>query len=326
MAPRLHDTLTSDKSYPLDLSILIVNWNSRDYLLEAICAVKSALVGCTYEIVVIDSGSFDGSSAAIAATHPDIKFVQATENLGFARANNAAFQHAVGQYLLFLNPDTEVRPNAIQTLFDHLVSSRQIGIVGPKLLNSDGSIQETCIRAFPTLLNQVLESDGLRRLFPNSRLWGMGGLTSNVPIEVEAVSGACLMMRRDLFEQIGMFSGEYFMYSEDIDLCFKVKQLGFSIHYVPQAIVVHHGGGSTAQTTKNTFGAVMMLESRWRYFKKTRSTNYALVYRVAMFMVSLIRVALLLLALPLAAIFGQAQRVNAALGKWSARSRWALGL
>jgi GT2 family glycosyltransferase len=314
-----------DSLGPLELSVIIVNWNAKDHLLRAISSIESGTSAVHLEIIVIDSGSFDGCGEAIQKLHPRIRFIQSDGNIGFAKANNQAFQIARGETLLFLNPDTEVHGDAIQTLYTYLNSFAVVGVVGPKLLSSNGSIDEASIRAFPTVLNQVLESNALRKLFPRCGLWGMQRLQSNVPGEVDAVSGACLMVKRKLFEKVGMFSTHYFMYSEDMDLCLKVRQAGFSTHYVPSAVVVHHGGASSSKAEVSCFATVMLMESRWRFFRNTRSIRYAAVYRLAMLGASLMRVGLALLAWPLRKLPGAGISGDGPLKKWLAGLRWTLG-
>lgn len=311
----------------MDLSIIIVNWNSKDYLLKLIGSIEAETKGIKFEIVVIDNASYDGCDVMLKQMYPHVIFVQSDSNLGFGKANNEAFRKSYGRNLLFLNPDTEIETSAIETLYNHLNSLPSAGIVGPKLLNSDRSIQTSCIRAFPTILNQVLDSNMLRKLFPKARMWGMKPLLEekNIASRVDAVSGACLMIKRSVFEDIGMFSPDYFMYSEDIDLCYKVLKAGFHTYYVPTAIVVHYGGASSSQVSVNTFSSVTMLESRLRFFRKTRSLWYSWLYRISMFGVSVVRVGLVVFVWPVHRLYGEDSWVKPALSKWVARLLWALG-
>ncbi|MBS0156714.1 MAG: glycosyltransferase family 2 protein [Nitrospira sp.] len=311
----------------MDLSIIIVNWNSKDYLFKAIASVEADTKGIDFEMVVIDGGSFDGCAEMLRQVYPHIVFIQRDKNLGFAKANNEAFKVSRGRTLLFLNPDTEVEGHAVTTLYDQLNILPDVGMVGPKLLNSDRSLQQSCIRAFPTILNQVLESDLLRAMFPTSELWGMRPLLERdeKAKEVEAISGACLMIKKSVFEEVGMFSTDYFMYSEDIDLSLKVRRAGLKTYYVPTAVVVHHGGGSTAQGCANTFSSVMMLESRWRFFQKTRSVWYTRSYRLAMFITCVVRVGLVLFIWPIWRLRRKGSWGQAVLTKWMAKLRWTLG-
>jgi hypothetical protein len=311
----------------MDLSIIIVNWNSVQYLAKAIDSVLAQASAISFEIVVVDSGSYDGCGEMIRKSYPEVIFVQSASNVGFSRANNLGYRASCGGVLLFLNPDTEILGDAIGQLFRRLTELPQAAIAGPKLLNTDGSIQETCVRAFPTILNQFLDSDVLRRWFPRARLWGKQTLfvAGDAPRKVEAVSGACLMMRRSVFEAVGLFSTDYFMYAEDMDLCLKACRAGFDAYYVPAAVVVHHGGGSSSQAPASTFSAVMAMESQWRYFRKTRSGRYATLYRAAMGGASLLRLGALLLMGPAQALRRQNPWGRNAQGKWAARLRWALG-
>lgn len=311
----------------MDLSIIIVNWNSKDYLLKSIASIEAETKGMELEIVVIDAASFDGCAEMLRQIYPHVLFIQSDRNVGFANANNEAFRAARGRNILFLNPDTKIEDFAIERLYSQLISLPKAGIVGAKLLNSDRSVQETCIRAFPTILNQVLDSNMLRKLFPRARLWGMKPLfvRSKGAKEVDAVSGACLMVKKSVFESVGMFSTDYFMYSEDVDLCLKVRKVGLNTYYVPTAVVVHYGGASSSQTSLNTFSAVMMLESRWRFFRKTRSLWYAKLYRLAMFGVSIIRIGLVLFMWLTRRLHGRESQNETVLKKWIARLRWTLG-
>lgn len=312
----------------MDLSIIIVNWNSREYLKKCIESIFQQTRGIRFEIIVIDSASFDGCGEMLQTLWPqEVRFIQSRENIGFARANNEAFKCATGEAVLFLNPDTEILEGAINVTLQTLQSRLDSGAVGCKLLNSDGSIQITSTRAFPTLMNQLFESDFLRRCFPRSSLWGMAPLFSEGrhAVSVDALSGAFLMFRRGVFERVGMFTTEYFMYSEDIDICLKARRAGCLNLYEPKARVVHHGGGSSAQTKVNTFSSIMMTESRWRFFRTHRSSSYALLYRVSVCGGSILRTAFAVI-LWLANVAGQPRRWKAAARKWAALFRWSIGL
>jgi GT2 family glycosyltransferase len=311
----------------MHLSIIIVNWNSKIFLDKCISSIIKNTKQVDFEIIVIDSGSFDGSSEMIRQRYPRVKFLQGQQNLGFAKANNEAFITSCGSNILFLNPDTEVESRSVHALLKNLESITRVGAVGARLLNSDGSVQSTCIRAFPTILNQILDAEVLKKESPFSRLWGMAPLYDQPAktSKVDAVSGACLMVKRAAFAEVGMFSTDYFMYSEDIDLCYKLNAAGLDNYYIPDATVVHHGGASTAQNSVTIFSDVMMLESRFRYFRKTRSAFYCRLYQLSMLFVSAIRISLLLIFRP---FFKDCEKVNLigkGLIKWMARLRWTLG-
>lgn len=311
----------------MDLSIIIVNWNSREYLEQCIVSILKGTSDITYEIVVIDSGSFDGCGEMLCRRFPQVRFVQSGINLGFAGANNAAFPATSGRNILFLNPDTEVEDAAIETLCRWLDTLPDAGIVGAKLLNSDRSVQTSCIQAFPTIVNQLLDSDALRSAFPGSRLWGDGPLLEegSAPVQVDVVSGASLMIKRSTFEAIGLFNTDYFMYSEDVDLCFTARQAGWKTYYVPMSVIIHHGGTSSSRAEISSFSSVMMLESCWRFFRRTRSSWYCRVYRLALFVAGSVRIGLASIAWPIYELRGRGSSMGAVMRKWMPRLRWTLG-
>lgn len=312
----------------MDLSIIIVNWNSLHYLKKCIASILSQTRFINYEIVVIDNASFDGTDEELRRHYPEVRFIQSSTNLGFARANNEAFKISVGRNILFLNPDTEIKNNALGYLMKCLDTEPEVGVVGAKLFNSDGSVQRSCIRVFPTILNCVADFDWLMEYFPRSRLWGTAPLfiESNLPSSIEAVSGACLMVKRSSFERVGMFSTDYFMYSEDIDLCYKIKQAGELVYFMPGAHVIHHGGGSSSQSGVSTFSTVMLHESRWRFFKKTRSIWYCNLYRFFTLGMGLLRLALIQVIRPFLGRMDRSRICTKVSAKWMANLRWAIGL
>jgi GT2 family glycosyltransferase len=311
----------------MDLSIIIVNWKSKEYLRKCLTSVLAETRDLEFEIIVIDSASFDGAGEMVRQNFPQVRFIQSEENLGFARANNAAFAVSKGEVVLFLNPDTELVGAAINQLYAALKQLPNAGAVGGKLLNSDGSVQTSCIQAFPTILNQVLSAEALRRLTPRARMWGMRAIfdAASQPVEVEMISGACVMMRRTVFETIGRFSTEYFMYAEDVDLCFKAQQAGFTNYYFGAAVVIHHGGGSSQQARSN-FSSIMMIQSISQFLRKTRGPVYSLGYRLVLGGAALLRVLILLLLSPVLLIKSGVTRWWAACSKWLAVFNWGLGL
>jgi N-acetylglucosaminyl-diphospho-decaprenol L-rhamnosyltransferase len=308
----------------IDLSVIIVNWNSKDYLRSCLTSVF-AHTSLSLEVVVIDSGSFDGCEQMLREHHSQVRFIESADNLGFAKANNRAFIESTGDCVLFLNPDTELSGPAIDTLFARLNSLPNCGAVGGKLLNSDGTIQYSSIQAMPTILNRLLDCDSLKTRWPRSSLWGMAPLyeSAKAAVEVEAISGACVMLKRSVFEEVGRFSEDYFMYAEDVDLSHKVRMAGYQNYYVPEATLIHHGGSSSKESA-NTFTAVMMPEATLRFLRKTRGAEYALCYRVVMCASALGR----LIALGLAVTFGVGGCRNpseaASFRKWLAVLRWSL--
>ena len=308
----------------MDVSIIVVNWNSREHLKKCLASIKTNTRAVSFEIIVIDSASFDGCGEMLRREFPEIHFIQGTRNVGFAAANNRAFEDASGEYVLFLNPDTELVGPAIDTIFSRVSTLPEAGVVGCRLLNADGTLQSSCIQAIPTILNQLLDCELLRRLWPKSRLWGTAPLYDEGawPREVHGVSGACLMVRRSTFDSVGKFSQDYFMYAEDIDLSYKVRRSGYRNYFVPDATVVHHGGGSSDRAA-GTFAAVMMPEAICRFLRKTRGEAYAIGYRFAILIAAVIRLTVLCAGRILAP--GNLVR-RASSQKWWSVLQWSLRL
>jgi GT2 family glycosyltransferase len=310
----------------IDLSIIIVNWNSKDFVRRCLTSLYANCKSAAFETIVVDGGSFDGCGEMLAVEFPSAKFIQLEKNVGFAKANNFAVHNAEGRCLLFLNPDTELLEDSVHVLMEQLKALSKAGAVGCRLLNADRSLQLSSVMAFPTVLNQVINSDYLKKRFPNWKMWGMAPLfdKSSTPAVVEAISGACMLVDRKAFESVGGFTKDYFMYGEDVDLCFKIAKAGYHVYYVPGTSMVHFGGGSSGQA-KSNFSNVMMRESIHLFLRKSRGLVSAAVYRAAMAVSSVARLALILVLLP----FSRDRVVrhgSGSLRKWFSILRWGLGL
>lgn len=318
--------MNNDSSGRPELSVIIVNWNSRDFLRRCLASLNACCRGVLLEVIVVDGGSFDGCGEMLAREFPSVIFIQSEKNIGFAKANNLGARRAAGRSLLFLNPDTEFFEDSIRVLLEQLSALPRAGAVGCKLLNSDRSLQASCVQSYPTVANQVLNSEFLRRQFPHWQLWGNAVLFADPPhpAAVEVISGACLLVRRDVFAAVGGFNEQYFMYGEDADLCFRIARAGQRVWYTPQTSVIHHGGSSSRQAQTN-FSSVMMRESIYRFLKLNHGRLTAATYRAAMSVLSIIRLPLILVLLPLSR--GRVVRHGAgSLRKWFSILRWALGL
>lgn len=314
-------------SYP-DLSIIIINYHSAHFTRKCLQSIRANASGMYLEIVVIDNDSHDECGEMVCREFPEVVFIQSEKNLGFAGANNLGAARSQGRFLLFLNPDTEIQGTAIQSLLRALESRADAAMVGARLLNSDGSVQTTSITAFPSILNQTFGAESLRRKFPKSVLWGMSALFEHhtEPVPVDAISGACMMIRREAFDAVGGFTPEYFMYAEDMDLCLKVNHAGWKVLYVPDAVVVHHGGQSSASRPESHYAAIMIRESMAQFMKRHKGRSYAAVFRFVTGLNALFRVLALLILSPLAIRAGGRQLLRTRLGKWTGILNWAIGL
>jgi N-acetylglucosaminyl-diphospho-decaprenol L-rhamnosyltransferase len=312
-------------SYDLDLSIIIINWRSLGYLRPCLASIYANTQGVKFEIIVVDNASFDGCGEMLRSLFPEVHFLQSEKNLGFSQANNLASLTAKGRNILFLNPDTEIIGSAIPVMMSSLESLNDAGIVGCKLLNSDHTVQMSCIQRFPSIWNQVLDADYFHKLIPQLMFWTIRPLISKSAVMVDVISGACLMIRRDVFDRVGQFTVSYFMYSEDVDLCYKVRQGGMKNYYDGNATVIHHGGGSSG-SKQDHFTAVMMKQSRLIFFRNRHSRFYAFVYRLCMASAAISRITILIVILLLTIGKFRRHRLCFALGKWAKIFRWSIGL
>jgi N-acetylglucosaminyl-diphospho-decaprenol L-rhamnosyltransferase len=298
----------------MDVSIIYVNWKSEDYIKESINCIYEHTDGLQFEIIVVDNASPSGNVDLLKEQFPEITLVKSSSNLGFAGANNLGFKSSSGEYILFLNPDTKLMNPAINVMVRNLHELPDAGIIGCKLLNSDLSLQTSCIQTFPTILNQVLDANVLRDRWPHNSLWGIGPLysESTVPAEVEVVSGACLMIKRAVFEKVSMFSEEYFMYAEDLDLCYKVAEAGYKNYYAGEGKVLHYGGKSSESESATRM--------KWRAIPRFCDTHrglfYGIAFRAVLASAAMCRVAFIKIACAFGDRLGQQAELRSALRKW----------
>jgi GT2 family glycosyltransferase len=239
------------------VSVIIVNYNVREFLSQALRSVERASSDHSVEVFVVDNNSVDGSVAMVERDFPNVTVISNSENVGFGRANNMAIREASGDYLLILNPDTIVQEDTLARMVDFFESHSDAGAVGCQILNPDGSFARESRRSFPTPDVAFYRMIGLSRLFPRSRRFGRYNMTylpRDEVAEIDALSGSCMMIRsRTLLEEFGepespgsgFFDEEFFMYGEDLDLCFRIQKAGWKIYYVPDTQIIHYKGEST---------------------------------------------------------------------------------
>jgi N-acetylglucosaminyl-diphospho-decaprenol L-rhamnosyltransferase len=304
-----------------------VNWNSTDYLRASIESIYKFTRDVAFEIIVVDNASPERDVDSLREQFPEITLIQSDKNLGFAGANNLGFKHSMGEYVLFLNPDTRLVTPAIDLMMQRIKALPDAGIVGCKLLNTDLTVQLSSIQKFPTILNQVLRLDYLLLRWPNCPLWSLKPLLSSTPVfaKVEVIPGACMLLRREVFSKVGMFSEEYFMYAEDMDLNHKIKQAGYANYYVGEAAIVHHGGGSSSRQSLSKWSTVMKHRAMLRYYRNTRGRVYEWIYRLTMGCAALSRLTFLALAYPLGNVIWNKESIRIAFVKWMAVLEWATG-
>jgi O-antigen biosynthesis protein len=259
----------------MDLSIIIVNYNVREFLDNALVSISKAARGLEHEIYVVDNASDDGSVELIRSKFPGVKLIVNESNLGFARANNLAIRKVKGTYLLLINPDTIVQENTLHVMVDFFEKNPDVGMAGCKILNPDGKLQIACRRSFPTPMTAFTKIVGLSSIFPNSRIFSRYNLTYLNPdetYEVDAISGSFMMLRRTVYETVGGFDEDFFMYGEDLDWCYRIQKAGWKIFYVHSTQIIHYKGESTKRSDLDEIG--IFYQAMHLFVKKHLSNSW----------------------------------------------------
>jgi GT2 family glycosyltransferase len=275
----------------MKLSIVIVSWNTRDLLANCLESLALAMDTQT-EVLVVDNASQDGTAQLLRERFPWARLIENRENTGFARANNQAIRESSGRYILLLNPDMTVHSGALETLVKFMDAHSAVGVAGSRLLNPDGSLQTSCYPA-PTVARELWRLFHLDTLRPYG-VYRMADWPLDIPRPVDVLLGACLMLRRELLEQVGLLDESYFMYTEEVDWCYRIRQKGWTIYWVPQAEMVHYGGQSTRQVAAEMF--LHLYQSKLRYFYKHHGWTAAQFYKLVLFASAAGRLALTPLA------------------------------
>ena len=229
----------------MKLSVIIVNYNVKSFLRQALISLESALNDIESEIWVVDNHSVDGSIAMLDSEFPSVNVIANKDNVGFSKANNQAIKLGKGQYVWVLNPDTLVENNTARILIDIMDKNPSIGMLGSKILNHDGSLQLACRRSIPTPWVAFTKLSGLASLFPKSKIFGRYNLTFLNPedeYEVEAISGSNMFVRKSALDEVGVFDERFFMYGEDLDWCYRFTQASWKIVYTPKTQIIHYKG------------------------------------------------------------------------------------
>ena len=314
----------------MDVSICIVNWNAKDLIKKCIKSIYSKTDGVTFEIIVVDNGSSDGSVEMLKKYFPDCILIE-NENVGFAKANNRASKIAKGKYVLYLNPDTELITNAIYGMWRFLENHNGFGAAGVKLKGIDGKIQYPCARDLPTLYSEMCYLFSLNYIFRKNKYFTSCDLDywdheNSRPIE--CLSGACIMIRKDLNKSLGGFDEKFFMFSEDTDLCFRIKQKGFSIYYLASEEIWHFDGGSIKETKTNYFSEILQKHSRFLYIKKQFGDLDAKKYKILTSIGSIYRILTVITSWPILIFFKNYTRhmIIGIIKKYQCILEWSIGI
>jgi GT2 family glycosyltransferase len=264
----------------IDLSICIVTQQARDYLRDCLHSIAENPPAAAYEIILVDNASSDGTLEMLRAEFPAVQVTVNDHNTGFTAPMNQALRQGSGRYLLQLNPDTLVTPGALQALLEFMDAHPKVGICGPKVLNADGSLQKSCRRGDSRPWAVVSYFLGLSRLFPHSKFFGIyhqNHLAEDDINPVDGVAGSCMLIRREVVNQIGFLDERYFAFQEDADYCFQARQAGWLVYYVPTARITHFGGrgGTRVQPYRSIYA---WHRSYWLYYHKNFAKDYFFVF------------------------------------------------
>ncbi|WP_090811943.1 glycosyltransferase family 2 protein [Paenibacillus sp. 276b] len=268
----------------VDVSIIIVNYNTRQLTLDCLASVYASQISYQYEIIVLDNASRDDSVQAIQKAYPDVRMIANNDNTGFAVANNQGMKVAKGRYILLLNSDTVVQPDTLQTMVGFMDRRPEMGASGCKVILPDGSLDKACKRGFPTPSASFYYAFGISRLFPERpkfNQYQLGHLSPDDEYPVDCLVGAFMLVRRETIEQVGGLDETFFMYGEDIDWCYRIKEAGWGIFYYPRTYIVHYKGGSARRKPLKItyeFHRAMWVFHRKHYAKKYNSITNAAVW------------------------------------------------
>ena len=262
------------------ISVIIVSYNVRAYLQQALYSLRRALAGIAHEIFVVDNASVDGTLAMLRQHFPEVIVLENRENVGFGRANNQALARARGEFVVMINPDTVVQEDTFRKLLAFFEHTPDAAAATCKIINPDGSFSVDCRHAIPTPMIAFWKVTGLSRLFPRSKLFGQYNLTyldPNQTYPVPAISGSFMMVKRRVLEEVGFFDERFFMYCEDIDLCYRINLKGYKIYYVPTTQIIHYKGESTKKN--NLDYVVTFNRALYQFFQKYYAASYGFLIR-----------------------------------------------
>ena len=242
-----------------DISVIIVSWNARDFLVGCLKSIQETMTDLRYEVIVVDNASSDGSPEAVLTGFPDVRLIQTGKNLGFSKGNNIGMTESRGRYYFLINSDVVLRPGCAQRLLAFMQKNPRTGLAGPRLFNGDGSYQPSC-RKMPNLHRHIA-----RALFVNSSLVD-NGYRQQASKRVEVLAGSFWVARREAVDVVGKLDEQFFFYGEDVDWCLRFGKAGWQINYVTDAEAIHYGGSSTSRDTARF--SVQLHKAALQFWKK----------------------------------------------------------
>ncbi|MFN2296119.1 MAG: glycosyltransferase family 2 protein [Candidatus Promineifilaceae bacterium] len=262
-----------------DLTIAIVSWNTRDLLERCLSSVQQEQQNSpdlTVDVCVVDNASTDGSANMVSESFPWVRLICNTENAGFAQANNQAIQQSAGRYALLLNSDTELHAGVLATLVAFMEDHPRAGACGARLVGVDGRLERAC-HPMLTPGREFWRLTFFDRLWPRAT-YTMETWDTQTPRRVEVIKGACLLLRREALDQVGLLDGRYHMYTEEVDLCYRLAEAGWQLWYVPQAVVTHYGAASSKQAADTMY--VQLYRSKVQFYRKIGGQGRARRFKI----------------------------------------------
>ena len=254
------------------VSVVIVVWNAKKYVLECLDSLREHCCKACFEIIVVDNASTDGTPEMVAELYPEIRLIRNPENLGFARANNIGIAQTSGEYVCLVNSDVKFLDNCISPMVDYLSKNPAVAMVGPKMLAPDGRVWRSTMR-FPTIWNHFSRALGLDIAFKGSRWFGgllMSDFDHGTTTPVEVLNGWFVVVRRSAMERVGLLDPQFFMYGEDVDWCYRFHQAGEGVVFFAEAGAIHYGGASSSHAPLRFY--LELYRATWQYWRKHHGT------------------------------------------------------
>lgn len=257
----------------MKLSIIIVSYNVEELLKKCLSSVKTSTAGIENEIFVVDNDSYDNSASMVKKNFPNVKLIENRSNAGFSKANNQAIKVAKGEYVLILNPDTELLKDTLLKMINYMdTSGPDIAVSTCRVELADGSLDRDCRRSFPTPSRAFFHFSGLSKIFRGSKIfdtYNMGYVSDSDETELDACVGAFMLIRRNVLKEVGPFDEDYFFYGEDLDLCYRIREKGYKIMYSPITKIIHHKGASSGIKKHSSQISKATRESKVRAIKES---------------------------------------------------------
>ncbi len=258
----------------IDVSIIVLSYQSKLHLEVLLPSINEAVKGMSAETIIVDNGSSDGTKEWLVQKMNqggEFQLISLADNLGFSKGNNLGIKEAKGKYILLLNPDTKLSSDSLKVMLDFMEHHQEVGIGGCKLIKPDGTLDLACRRRFPNPWNSF------KRLFlKNNKNYNYTDVDKNQDMEVDSIVGAFMMVRKSLIDKIGLLDEKFFMYGEDLDLCWRCKEAGYKVWYHPKTIVIHYKGESSKKVSFKAF--YWFHEAMWIFYKKHYAGNYPLIF------------------------------------------------